>query len=98
MIPPNLPTLLRGAMRDGMDKPTGDAAERPPMEMLIQMRAVTALWVLAAPTMPRPNAVPPMRTVLRTRLAFHPRRMRVSTSQPPMTRSVQVAKSQGSPV
>jgi len=43
MMPPTLPTLLGGAMSDGMDHPTGDAAERPPMEMLIQMRACTGL-------------------------------------------------------
>ena len=47
MIPPTLPTLLRGAINDGIDQPTGDAAERPPMEMLIQMSAVIALCVFA---------------------------------------------------
>src|ERR1700751_5086463 len=70
MIPPTLPTLLRGAIREGIDHPTGEAAERPPMEMLIQIRAVTGLWVFAAPRMPRPKAVPPMSMVLRTRLGL----------------------------
>src|SRR5271170_4038607 len=95
MIPPTLPTLLWGAMSEGMDHPTGDAAERPPIEILIQIRACVGLCVFAAPKMPRPKAVPPTRTLLRTRLAFHPRRISASTSQPPMTRSVMVAKSHG---
>ncbi len=98
MIPPTFPTLLRGAINDGIDQPTGDAAERPPMEMLIQISAVVALWVFAAPRMPRPQAVPPIRTLLRTEFAFHPRSINASTSQPPMARSVTVAMSHGTPV
>ena len=34
MMPPTLPTLLRGAISDGTDQPTGAADERPPIEML----------------------------------------------------------------
>src|SRR5580658_5585156 len=98
MIPPTLPTLLRGAINDGTDQPTGDAAESPPIEMLIQISAVIALCVFAAPRMPRPQAVPTMRTVFRTELAFHPRSISASTSQPPTIRSAAVATSHGTPV
>src|SRR5258708_40018931 len=73
MIPPTFPTLLRGAISDGIDQPTGDAAERPPMEMLIQISAVIALCVFPAPRMPRPQAGPPTRTRSWTELAIHPR-------------------------
>src|SRR5271170_8221779 len=97
MIPPTRPTLLRGAIKDGMDQPTGEAAERPPIEMLIQMSAVVALCVFAAPRMPRPQAVPPTRTHLRTELAFHPRSISASTTQPPTTKSAAVATSHGIP-
>ena len=63
MMPPTLPTSSRRAMSEGMDQPTGAAAERPPMEMLIQSRACAAVWAWTAPRMPRPKAVPPMRTI-----------------------------------
>src|ERR1700756_3100078 len=98
IIPPTFPTLLRGAINDGIDQPTGDAAERPPMETLIQISAVIALCVFAAPRMPRPQAVPPTRTLFRTAFAFHPRSIKASTSQPPMVRSAAVAMSHGTPV
>src|SRR5271168_1435193 len=98
MIPPTLPTLLRGAINDGTDQPTGEAAERPPIEMLIQMSAVIALCVFAAPRMPRPHAVPATSTHFLTELAFHPRSIRASTSQPPTTRSAAVATNHGIPV
>src|SRR5258708_4896443 len=98
MIPPTLPTLLRGVINDGIDQPTGDAAERPPMETLSQISAVVALCVYAAPRMPRPQAVPPTSTLFRTEFAFHPRSISASTSQPPMARSATVAMSHGTPV
>src|ERR1700679_2800627 len=98
MIPPTFPTLLRGAINDGTDQPTGDAAESPPMEMLIQISAVIALCVFAAPRMPRPQVVPAIRTVFRTLLEFQPRSISQSTSHPPMTRSAAVATSHGTPV
>src|SRR3981081_1671884 len=79
MIPPTFPTLLRGAINDGIDQPTGDAAESPPIEMLIQTSAVIALWVFAAPRMPRPQAVPPTRTLFRTEVAVHPSSSRAPT-------------------
>src|ERR1700722_17736502 len=94
MIPPTFPTLLRGAINDGIDQPTGEAAESPPIEMLIQMSAVIALCVFAAPRMPRPHAVPPTRTHFRTEFAFHPRSINTSTNQPPTARSATVATSQ----
>src|SRR5580658_6230264 len=93
MIPPTLPTLLRGAIKEGTDQPTGDAAESPPMEMLIQISAVIALCVFAAPRMPRPQAVPPTSTLFRTAFAFHPRLISASTSHPPTIRSAAVATS-----
>ena len=37
------PTLPRGPINDGMDQPTGDAAERPPSEMLIHISASVAV-------------------------------------------------------
>jgi hypothetical protein len=49
MMPPTFPTSLLFAMSYGIDQPTGAAAARPPMEMLIQIRACCALWGLAAP-------------------------------------------------
>src|SRR6266576_4974275 len=98
MIPPTFPTLLRGAINDGIDQPTGDAADRPPMEMLIQISAVVALCVFAAPRMPKPQAVPPTRTRFRTEFAFHPRSISASTSHPPMARSATVAINHGTPV
>src|SRR5271168_3421473 len=91
MIPPTRPTLFRGEIKEGTDQPTGDAAERPPIEMLIQISAVIALCVFAAPRMPRPQAVPPTRTLFRTEFACHPRLINASTSQPPTARSATVA-------
>src|ERR1700726_1623640 len=91
IIPPTFPTLLRGAINEGIDHPTGDAAESPPMEMLIQISAVVALWVFAAPRMPRPQAVPQIRTAFRTEFAFHPRSISASTTPPPIARSATVA-------
>ena len=96
-MPLTEPTEPRGAIMEGMDQPTGAAAARPPIEMLIQRRARGAVWAWAAPRMPRPKAVPVTRMVLRTRLGFQPRWMRWSDPQP-AARSVTVAKSQGTPV
>ena len=96
-MPPTVPTLPRGAIIDGTDHPTGAAAARPPMEMLIQISARVAVWACAAPRMPSPNAVPQTMIALRTRLASHPRWIRKSASHPPL-RSVAVANSHGTPV
>ncbi len=38
-IPPTFPTSLRRAISDGSDQPTGAAADRPPIETLIQISA-----------------------------------------------------------
>src|SRR5258705_13828320 len=85
MIPPTFPTLLRGAINDGIDQPTGDAADRPPMETLSQISAVIALCVFPAPRMPSPQADPPTRNVFRTEVAFHPRLISTSTNHPPIS-------------
>src|ERR1700744_1253991 len=98
MIPPTLPTHPRGAISDGIDHPTGAAAERPLIEMLIQNRACPALCACAAPRMPSPKAVPPTSTTFRTRLEFHPLGTRKSTSHPPTISSTTVAESHGTPV
>src|SRR5438093_10583815 len=94
-IPPSVPTLSRGAISDGIDHPTGEAADNPPIDMLIQKSAVTGLCACAVPRIPRPKAVPPTSTTCRTRVALHPRWTNVSTSHPPTTRSVNVANNQG---
>ena len=39
MMPPTEPTLSPGAMSDGIDQPTGAAADNPPIETLIQKSA-----------------------------------------------------------
>src|ERR1700748_3365780 len=98
MIPPTRPTLLFGAISEGIDHPTGEAADNPPIEMLIHTSAVVALCVFAAPRIPSPHAVPPISTNRRTELAFHPRTINASTSHPPTVRSATVATSQGIPV
>src|SRR5258708_12084717 len=87
MIPPTFPTQLRGAINDGIDQPTGDAAESPPMEMLIQISAVIALCVFPAPRMPRPQAVPPTRTLFRTEFPFHPPSITAAPNHPPTPQS-----------
>src|SRR5690349_13989022 len=94
-IPPKVPTLSRGAIREGIDQPTGDAADNPPMEILIQNSAFATLCACAVPNIPKPNVVPTMSTTCRTRAAFQPRFINVSTSQPPTTRSAIVANDQG---
>ncbi len=35
------PTLSRGAIKEGIDQPTGEAADNPPMARLIHNRATT---------------------------------------------------------
>src|SRR5258705_11474543 len=97
MIPPTFPTLLRGAINDGIDQPTGDAADRPPMETLSQISAVIALCVFPAPRMPSPQAVPPTRTVFPTEIAVHPRSIRKSTNQPPLATDAKVEMKHGTP-
>src|SRR6185437_1195016 len=62
-MPPTRPTLPRGAINDGSDHPTGDAADRPPIESVIQASAWKAECEPAQPRMPRPMAVPPTSTV-----------------------------------
>ena len=39
MIPPSVPTPRSGAMSAGIDHPTGDAADKPPIETEIQKTA-----------------------------------------------------------
>ncbi len=41
-MPPTFPTFSLRATKDGIDQPTGDAAARPPMEILIQNKARAA--------------------------------------------------------
>src|SRR5438093_12616498 len=94
-IPPNVPTLSRGAISDGIDHPTGEAADNPPIDILIQKSAVAGLCACAVPRIPRPKIVPPTSTTWRTRVALHPRCINASTSQPPTTRSVNVANNHG---
>src|SRR5271166_1965359 len=91
----SVPTLSRGAMREGTVHATGAAAARPPNARLIQQRAAKELSLWAAPKMARPKAVPTIRTDWRTRFAFQPRWIRASTSHPPTTISVNVANSHG---
>src|ERR1700733_13835933 len=86
MIPPTLPTEPRGAINDGIDHPIGEAADRPPIDRLIQSSAERGPCGFAAPRIPSPQAIPPTRIVLRTRLAFHPRWISASASRPPMAR------------
>ena len=42
-MPPRVPTLYRGAISDGTDQPTGEAADNPAMARLIQISAPTTL-------------------------------------------------------
>src|SRR5580658_10210858 len=95
IIPPTVPTLSRGAISDGTDQATGAAADNPPIARLIQMRAVVALCAYAAPSIPKPRVVPPMRIAWRTREASRPRWTNLSTSQPPIRTSVIVAMIHG---
>src|SRR5271154_7287754 len=95
MIPPSVPTLSRGAIRDGIDQATGAAADNPPIAMVIQTSALSADRAYAAPNIPKPSAVPAMRMACLTCDASFPRCTNLSTSQPPTRRSVKVAKSQG---
>ena len=94
-MPPSVPTHSRGEMSDGTVHATGAAAARPPSERLIQNNADVAVCERAAPRIPSPKLVPTIKTVSRTRFESHPRCMSVSTSHPPITRSVTVANSQG---
>src|ERR1035437_4930159 len=97
IMPPTVPTLPRGAISDGIDHPIGDAAESPPIDMLIQISARAAVCAFAAPRIPRPNTVPHTSTACRTRLAFRPRLISASTSHP-ADKPVSVANSHGTPV
>src|SRR3954447_18154576 len=94
-IPPTFPVQLRGAIREGIDQPTGAAAARPPREILSQNTAVQAVRAKATPPTAKPRVVPPIRIDLRTRDSGWPRRTRKSTSHPPTRKSVNVANSQG---
>src|SRR5271168_127700 len=98
MIPPTLPTLSRGAINPGIDHPTDAAADRPPIDKLIQKSAQVAVVANAAPRIPIPREVPPISTYCRTRTEFQPARTSASTSQPPISNSTQVANSHGTPV
>ena len=72
-MPPTVPTWPRGAIIEGIVHPMGAAADRPPIDRLIQNSALAAVCAVAAPKMPRPNAVPTISTVRRTLLASQPR-------------------------
>src|SRR6266446_5193763 len=54
--------LCRGAISKGIDHPTGDAADNPPSAMLIQKKAYKGVRSRAAPRIPSPSVVPPIRT------------------------------------
>src|SRR5215470_15801686 len=98
IMPPTVPTLSRGAIKPGIDQPTGAAIERPVMESVIQKRADGAACEYATPKIPSPSAVPPTRMVRRTRVAFQPRWISESTSQPPTISSATVALNHGTAV
>src|SRR6202011_5218676 len=66
-IPPSVPTLSRGAINEGIDQPTGEAADNPPIDMLIQKTAANGVSDRVAPKMPSPKVVPPISTAWRTR-------------------------------
>src|ERR1700723_361048 len=53
-IPPSVPTLSRGAIKDGIDQPTGEAADNPPIDMLIQKTAANGVTDCVAPKIPIP--------------------------------------------
>jgi hypothetical protein len=55
MIPPMVPVPPRGAISDGIDQPTGDAAASPLSATEIQMIAQTGLVVSVAPNTARPS-------------------------------------------
>src|SRR5258706_1675847 len=48
-IPPSVPTLSFGAIKEGIDQPTGDAADNPPIHRLIQISALVVVCACAAP-------------------------------------------------
>src|SRR5581483_6662184 len=77
---------------------TGEAAERPPMAIVIETRAEVMLCAKAAPAMPQPQQVPAISTVRRTELELKPRLISRSTRTPPISRPQQAATSQGAPV
>src|SRR5215469_17403489 len=98
IIPPPLPLLEFGTSKEGRLHNTGEAAERPPMAMVIQISADIRLCANAAPPIPKPQKVPAISTVLRTELASKPRLMSSSTKKPPTRRPQHVATSHGAPV
>src|SRR5215471_20082115 len=95
MIPPKVPTLSRGAISDGTDQHTGAAADSPPIATLIHVTAPEVLCAYITPSMPRPNDVPAIRIVCRTREASRPRCTSLSTNQPPTSMSAHAATSHG---
>ncbi len=72
MIPPTFPTSLRRAISEGSDQPTGAAADNPPMEILIQIRAHGSVCMGRA-QQPNPTSSASNQDALRTKLAFQPR-------------------------
>jgi hypothetical protein len=76
MMLPTVPTVPRGAIKDGMLHPMGAAKARPPRAMEIQMIATLGLVVKAAPITAIPRAMPMVSNVLRTRVGSFPRLMR----------------------
>src|SRR6202022_2187301 len=92
---PSLPTLPAGAINDGIDQPTGAAAERPPMEIVIQNIADAGVLASAAPKIPTPSEVPTTSTIWRTREESKPRSINSFTIHPPIIKSVSAANIHG---
>ena len=61
-----------GAISEGIDQPTGAAADRPLRATEIHRIAHTGLVVWVAPNTARPTSMPQISTVLRTRDSFRP--------------------------
>src|ERR1700739_668385 len=95
IIPPMVPVPPRGAISDGIDQPTGDAAASPLSATEIQTIAQTGSVVTVAPNTARPSSIPTTSTVLSTGVSSQPRGARWSTSQPPTPRPATVAQIQG---
>jgi hypothetical protein len=65
MIPPIVAVPPRGAIREGIDQPTGAAAASPLSATEIQRIAHTGSVVNMAPNTARPSRMPSTNTVLR---------------------------------
>ena len=76
MMPPMVPVPPFGAISEGIDQPTGAAADSPLRATEIHEIAHTGLVVWVAPNTARPTSMPQISTVLRTRDSFMPRATR----------------------